>query len=264
MRFQHNKVIRVLARLLLLCSLLGLAACVTTERGGIGDKQDDVKALEYSVQLARTYIREGNWQAAKRHLKNALEIDDTSFEVYEALALVFQNTGEFELAEENYKKSIRLNGDFSRVRNNYATFLYSQKRYKEATEQLEIVVSDTLYERRAAAYVNLGRAYMQLNKLNKAEESFNRAYLMQRRNYALMYQLADVYYQLGDYPKSQQYYDAYQAQAKKQPAEALWLGIRLADKFDDRNKLSSFALALKNLYPTSKEYLLYKEAFGNE
>ena len=68
---------------------------------------------------------------------------------------------------------------------------------------------------------------------------------------------------MGDYPKSQQYYDAYRNEVEQQPAAALWLGIRLADKFDNRDSLSSFSLALKNLYPTSKEYLLYKDAYGN-
>ena len=51
--------------------------CVTTETGGFEDKKDPQKAVEFSVQAARSYIQEGNWEAAKRHLKNALEIDDT-------------------------------------------------------------------------------------------------------------------------------------------------------------------------------------------
>ena len=262
MAAQENNRFAAFTRLVVFSVCLVLSACVTTETGGIGDKADDAKALEYSVQLARTYIRAGNWPAAKRHLKNALEIDDSSAEVYEALALVFQNTGEFELTEENYKKSIKLNPDFSRVRNNYATFLYSQQRYEEAAEQLERVVADTLYEKRAQAYVNLGRAYMQMNQLAKAEPAFHRAFMMERRNYALMYQLADVYFQMGDYPKSQQFYNAYKSQTKQLPAEALWLGIRLAEIFDNQNQLSSYAMALKNRYPTTKEYLLYKEKFG--
>lgn len=259
-----NSLKKTFGIIVLLASVALLHACVTTEKGGIGSKANDKKALEYSVQLARSYIRGNNWEAAKRHLKNALAIDDSSYEVYEALALVFQNTGEFELAEKNYKKSIALNSSFSRVRNNYATFLYQQRRYDEAAEQLEMVVEDTLYDKRPAAYINLGRAYAQLDQLQKAEEAFRRAYMMDRRNIALIYQLADVYYQLGEYAKSQQYYDAFRSQVKSQPASALWLGIRLADKFDNHNDMSSYALALKNLYPTSDEYLKYKETYTND
>ncbi|MEE8057323.1 MAG: type IV pilus biogenesis/stability protein PilW [Pseudomonadales bacterium] len=241
-----------------------LSACVTTQQGGLAARADEKKTLEYSVQLARSYISKGHWAAAKRHLKNALKIDKSSPEVYETLALVFQNTGETELAEENFKRSIKLASDYSRVRNNYAVFLYQQRRYKEAAKQLEVVVSDILYDKRGMAFVNLGRSYLQLEELNKAEAAFSRAYGMDRHNAQLMYQLADVYFQLKEYPKAYRLYRAYRSQVKQQPAQALWLGIRLADKFDNQDEFSSFVLALKNLYPASKEYLEYKSVFGHD
>jgi type IV pilus assembly protein PilF len=87
-----NKMYKCSLLSILLISLFSLTACITTESGGIGDKADDQKAVEYSVQLALSYIRNGNWDAAKRHLKTALEIDDSSAEVFLTMALVFQNT----------------------------------------------------------------------------------------------------------------------------------------------------------------------------
>jgi type IV pilus assembly protein PilF len=258
-----NQLITAVIKLGLIMVLSMITACVTTETGSVGSKADDKKALDYSVKLARGYIRSRNWDAAKRHLKNALEIDDSSPEVYEAMALVFQNTGEIELAEKNYKQAIKLQSNFSRVRNNYAAFLYQQRRYEEAADQLEVVVEDTLYDKRPAAYINLGRAYVQLKKLKKAEVALHRAYLMDRKNVVLMYELASLYLQLEDYPQSQQFYEGYRSQVKQQPPQALWLGIQLANKFGNQDALSSYALVLKNLYPNSKEYLEYKSAFGH-
>lgn len=260
-----NNLLRTLKQLVLLTVMVAmLAGCVTTETGGLGSKADEKKALDYSLQLARNYIRESNWEAAKRHLKNALEIDDSSAEIYEALALVFQNTGELELAQENYKKSIRLDPKASRVRNNYAVFLFSQQKYPAAAEQLEVVVEDTLYRNRSSALANLGRCYIQLERWQDAEQVLRRAYLLDRGNPGLMFELAEVYFKLADFPKSQQFYDGYRNQVKQQLPQGLWLGIRLADKFDNRNAVSSYALALKNMYPTSKEYLEYKREFGND
>ena len=246
-----------------LLSALLISGCVTTERGGLA-KADDEKTLEYSLQLAMNYIRNNNWDAAKRHLRTALEIDDASAEVNEAMALVSQNTGEIELAEKHYRRAVKLDPKFSRIRNNYAAFLYQQKRYSDATKQLERVVQDTLYDKRSSAYVNLGRSYLQLNNIEGAEAAFYRAYRMDRNNIPLQYQLAEVYFQMENYPKAQGFYDSYRSQVKQQPAQALWLGIQLADKFDNDNALSSFSLALKNLYPTSKEYLEYKKVYGND
>lgn len=249
--------------LVLLCGTT-LTACVTTVTGGLGSKKDPDKALEYSLQLARSYIRDRNWDDAKRHLQIAMEIDDNSAEIYEALALVYQNTGELELARENYEKAIDIDPDSSRLRNNYAAFLYFMERYEEAAGQLERVVSDTLYRKRGLALMNLGRCYSQLGNWEGAEYAFRRALLMDRDNPALMYELANSHYELGNYARAQSLYDKYRASVKQQAARALWLGIRLAKKFDNSDALSSYALALKNIYPTSREYLEYKRVFGDD
>ncbi|MFT5694025.1 MAG: type IV pilus assembly protein PilF [Oceanicoccus sp.] len=246
--------------LIVLITML-MSACVTTERGGVGDRVETAKALRNTVQLARVYIREGQWQAAKKHLRTALEFDDSNAEIYEAMALVFQNTGEIELAEKNYKQSIKLNSEAARVRNNYAAFLYKQSRYKEAVKQLEQVVADTLYDKRSSAFVNLGRSYLEMDELTKARDAFRRAYLMNRKDIPLTFELADVHFQLKEYPIAQQYYDAYRQQVEQQPARALWLGIQLAEKFDNKDAVSSYGMALRNMYPTSFEFLEYKKAF---
>ena len=185
-------------------------------------------------------------------------------EINEALALVYQNTGELERADTAYKKAIRLDGSISRVRNNYAAFLYAQERYQEALKQLKLVVEDTLYERRAAAYMNLGRCYTKLNQYTQAKEAYKRSFLMDRRNIIVQLELAEVYFELKEFPDAQRFYDGFRQSVRQQPARALWLGIRLADQFDDRDAMSSYALALKNLYPRSKEYLAYKQAYDND
>lgn len=256
----YNGLSQYTLRGVLLLAVLLLSACVTTERGGVGNKVDDEKAVEYSVQLGNSYIREGNWPAAKRHLRNALEISKTNPDIYVTLAQVFQNTGELDLAEKNFKEALKLKSDFSRGRNNYAVFLFQQERYKEAAEQLEEVVKDTLYERRAGAYENLGRCYMMLTQYKAAQEAFRRSHLMNRRNVGVVFQLAEAEFELGRFAEAQKYYDAYKNNVQRQPSRALWLGYRLAREFGNKDAMSSFSLALKNLYPTSKEYLLYKNS----
>ena len=109
-----------------------LAGCVTTTEGGFTEEASPEKALNQRVELARQYIGDGNWEAAKRNLKLAYELDPNSADVYEAFALVYQSTGEYELAEENFKKALKIDPKFSRARNNFAAFLFSQQRYEEA------------------------------------------------------------------------------------------------------------------------------------
>lgn len=251
-------------RLSVLLGCFLLAACVHTETGGFSDKKDEAKAVAYSEELARGYIREGNWEAAKRHLKVALDIDDSSAGVYEAMAMVYQNTGEIEEAGKHYQKAIKLDPSVSRIRLNYAAFLYQQGEFKEAARQLETVTEDTLYPKRELAFVNLGRCYLSMGEPAKAEKALKRAYLMDRRSPGIKLELARAYYELGDYPEAQKFYDAFREQITEQPPQGLWLGAQLAAQFEDANALASYGLALKNLYPTSAEYLQYKKQYEND
>ena len=240
------------------------SGCVTTEKSIFTEKADKQKALEASTQAAREYIRDRNWEAAKRHLRNAIEIDDNDPQVHEALAMVFQNTGEIELAEDHFKRAVSLDSHYARARYNYAGFLFSERRYSDAARQLEKVVEDKLYENRSSAFELLGLCYLSEERPKDAEHAFRRAFLMDRDNVILMYRMADVYYRLEDFAASKQYYDRFRQKAKVQPAQGLWLGIRLADKYNDENAMSSYALALKNLYPDSKEYLNYIREYGRD
>lgn len=242
---------------------VGLAGCITTHSGGFETKRDPQKAVEYSVEAARSYLQQENYEAAKRHLKNALEIDERNPEVHETMAQVFWRTGEMEQADEHFKRALSADGSNSRIRNNYAAFLYSQKRYRDAEEQLVKVTADLMYERRADAFINLGRVQVKLKNYAAAKDTLERALLMQRNNPETVFSLAEVYYQLGEFDKAQQYYAAFRQQVPTQSAESLWLGIRLAAKSRDNDTMASYALALKNLFPRSEEYNEYKSEYGD-
>ncbi|WP_156507567.1 type IV pilus biogenesis/stability protein PilW [Halioglobus sp. HI00S01] len=235
-----------------------LAGCVSTKETVFTEKADPEKALEYRVELARKYIGEGDWDNAKRNLRLASEIDPKNAEVHEAFALVYQSTGEFELAEDSYQTALRLDKNFSRARNNYAAYLYSQGRYKDAQRELEIVVQDTLYPGRPRAFVNLGLCRVQNFEPQGAEEAFRRALTMDRTNSIALLELAQLRYDAADFTTAGQYYDTYRTVTRQQSARGLWLGIRLARQQGDLNAEGSYALALENLYPTSAEYEAYK------
>tara|TARA_B110000503_G_scaffold25349_1_gene40059 strand:- start:25415 stop:26209 length:795 start_codon:yes stop_codon:yes gene_type:complete len=242
--------------LALVCAWLG--GCVTTTEGGFTEDASPTKALEKRVSLARQYIGEGNWEAAKRNLQLADQINPNNPEVYEAFALVYQSTGEYELAEENFKKAISIDKNFSRCRNNYAAFLYSQQRYQEAEEQLDYVIKDTLYSGRPNAFVNLGLCRLKLFDTQGAEEAFVRALAMDRTNQIALLELTRIRYEAQDYPTANKYYDTYRSVVRKQSAAGLLLGIQLAKADGDRNSEGSYAMALRNLYPKSAEYQAYK------
>jgi type IV pilus assembly protein PilF len=72
--------------------------------------------------------------------------------------------------------------------------------------------------------------------------------------------LAHLRYDAGDLANARKYYDTYRSVVRQQSARGLWLGVRLARESGQLNEESSYALALKNLYPDSVEYEAYKRS----
>ena len=246
------------SQLFLLLAYIVLGGCISTTTGGFSEEASPQKALDTRVALARDYIGAGNWVAAKRNLDLAMQIDDDNAEIYEAFALVYQRTGENELAENNFKKSIRLDKKCSRCRNNYAVFLYSQERYEEAEKQLDYVIQDTLYPGRSNAFVNLGLCRIQLFDIQGAEEAFVRALAMDRTNRVALLEVAQMRFDARDYPTANKYYVAYRSVVPQQSARGLLLGARLARIDGDRDSEASYVLSLSSRFPNSIEYQAYK------
>jgi type IV pilus assembly protein PilF len=251
-------------RLFPLLLTAALTGCITQTETVFTEPASPEDALEKRVALARQYIGQGNWDAAKRNLKVASELDDSNPEVFEAFALVYQSTGESELAEENFRRAISLDKKFSRARNNYAAFLYGQERYREAEAQLLEVVKDTLYNARPQAFLNLGLCRLKLFDERGAEEAFLRTLAMQRDNTVALLEVAQLRLDAGDSRNASLYYDKYRELVRQQSARALWLGVRLARATGDADALGSYSMALRNRYPESAEYEAYQRSLGSE
>jgi type IV pilus assembly protein PilF len=232
------------------------SGCVTTTEGGF--KADRKEEVARRVDAATQYLQKGNTEQAIVHLRRALEIDPHSAPVNETLARVFAQSGEYELADQHFRTAIQYDPAFSRARNNYAAFLYDRGRIDDAIVQLEQVVADTLYEKRADAFTNLGKAYLRKGQTAKAEEVFGRAIKMDRRQAAAMLELADINVQHGQYPEAARLFGLYRAAGPQPTPRSLLLGIRIARATGDRDNEASYALQLKGLYPESDEYRTYQ------
>jgi type IV pilus assembly protein PilF len=237
--------------------LLLIGGCVTTETGGpkAATKQQKVQAY---LELARGYLEKRDFTNARRPLDQALRVDPSSAEAHVLMASVYVANGDTQLAEREYKDALRYEPKNAMAQNNYGTFLFAAERYKEAVQHLKIAANDTTYGRRGQAYENLGLTQLKLNEPADAEQSFQRALMFNIQQPRSNLELADLYFKSGDFVRCKQYFDAYNTLARPS-ARSLWLGVRLSRVLSDQDQLSSYALALKNLFPDSPEYRLYQE-----
>ena len=247
----------ILRATLLLLLFTVLTGCVTT--GDVNPMRTDKgrdAARDAYIQLGIGYLQQGNTGRAKSPLKKALELDSSNADAHAALALVFQQEMESELADEHFRKALSARSDDTRILNNYGGFLYEQKRYPEAKVRFEQAAKDNLYQERARIFENLGMTALMMKQREEAKGYFERALRIDARQVRALLEMAEMFYEDKNYVQARAYYDRYVAVAQEN-ARSLLLGSRLATIYEDRDKAASLGLQLKRLYPGTPEYQQY-------
>ena len=210
------------------------------------------------ISAANQYLQVRDPENALRHLRKATDLDLKDPRVDAAMAYAFELTGDIALAEDHYLKAIKMGGDeVTRARNNYASFLYQQRRFKEAKVQLEKVTADVLYMRRSLAFTSLGLVNRQLDAPEDAEAAFKRAISIDRRNVLASLELADILLDKRDYRGASMHFGTYKYLSQRPSAKGLLVGIKLAKATGNTDSVASDVLKLKNMFPASAEYAEY-------
>ncbi|HVL00304.1 MAG TPA: type IV pilus biogenesis/stability protein PilW [Dongiaceae bacterium] len=247
-----------MTRLLIAVGLaLVLAGCVTESDSRLEQNKNPEKATRAYVEAGMTYMQRNQMDNAHRTLMRAVELSPDDPAVNNAVALFFQKEGDHAQTEKFFKRALSKDPEFSQARNNYAAYLFSRGEYEKAIEQLERVTKDYRYDKRFAAFENLGLCYLKTGNVEKALESFNRALKLNNSLPVSILEVAEIKFNQGDNALSLDYLSRYEKLSKPSPRQ-LWLGIRLQRVLGDKNKLASYELQLRNMFPGSPEYQAYK------
>lgn len=242
---------------------LTLGGCVIESTNDtMAKNKDSGKALKAYVQLGMRYVQDHNMTQADRVLRKAAAIDEDDAGLNNAYGLFYLVEDDKEKAETHFKRAISNDPELSAAYNNYANLLYSQGRYDDAVENLLTVTKHYRYERRYQVYETLGKCYVKLGQPDQAEPAFLKALQLYPRLPGSLLALAELYLNKGNYPLSKQYLDQFEAVSKPTP-EQLWLGIRLQQQMGDTDKLASYELALRRLFPGSPQYREYQQSREN-
>lgn len=232
----------------MLTGLLLLQACGSNPV----EEGDSQRALDTYVELGLNYLSSGNRDQARSNLLRALEIDSDSPKANNAIALLYQIDGEFDLAEEHFRKALREDRGFSQGRNNYARFLFMQGRFADARQQYEITSSDVNYRLRSEVFIGLALTEKALGNLDEAEAALRRAITLDPRAGAAMLELSQLKYDQEDYVTAKSLLDRYEATNPSTP-RSLALGMLIAEKFGDDRAYETYEMALQNMFPNSRE-----------
>lgn len=238
----------------LLC-VLWLSACSVQEF----DNARPVNAMESArsrVAIAAEYLQKGEQDKALRHLQRALEQNPRSAEAHNIMGVLMEREGDDRSAEEHYRKALDLREDYPQARNNYGVMLFRLQRYDESVKQLGLAAGNLAYDRREAAYENLGKAWLAAGDKVQAQQAFEKAIRLDSRLPVATLELAYMAFERNDPAAANLYFQRHLKVQAGQPASArsLWLGIVLARMRGDHDAQAGYEMSLKRLYPDSPEY----------
>lgn len=242
-----------------LCGLLcitALAGCVTTTN----QKPIDIEAAHNKrIQLGMKYLEVDRRDNARYQFSRALKYKKDSAPAYRGLAMVHQANGEMEPAADAFQKALKLANEENRspIFVSYGRFLLETGKVAQACPYFERAAEDYDYTNRADALYMAGRCAAETGNHAREKAAYEHALNLDSMHAPTLVELAEIYFANGEYPNAKRLIDQLE-KVSKHTARSLWLGIRIERIFGNKNKEASYALALKNLHPYSKEYLEYK------
>ena len=238
-----------------------LSACTVVETNSrLTQKKDLDKAFDYHVQVAFVHLQKGNTEPAKQKLNYVLEREPNNAAALAGMALALEKEGEPEEADSYYRRSIAADSSYTRGKELYGAFLFSQGEYQGALNQFEFVVKDKLYENLSVANLNLGLCALRLDQTEKARQAFEKSVAINSKQTQAYLQLAKISFEEQDFRFAVRYFRNYERNlgaVTNYTPRSLFMGYQISEGAKQKNQAKRYTQLLKKLYPNSPEYALY-------
>ena len=240
---------------------LVLAGCAA-QPGGSSGQQATTHAqsrAKVHTELAAMYYERTQLGVAIEELGKALQAEPDYAPAYNVRGLVNMALHEDRQAEEDFQRSLHLDGSDSDTHNNYGWFLCQRGKVQDSIKHFMMALKNPLYHTPEKSYLNAGVCSLKGGNAKDAEEFLQKALILQPNMPEALLGLAELDFNNGDYAGAKSYFIRF-AQDRGSPltAENLWLAVRIERKLGDRNSEESYALQLRKLFPNSRETLMLR------
>ena len=252
--------------------LLALGGCASRNSDATGanidiltasDEPEARKRARIRMELAVGYFEQGQTNVALDELKQVILADPTFPDAYNLRGLIYMRLNDMRQAEESFRRAVSLNSKDSNAQHNYGWLLCQLGRYDEAARAFDGAMTNPLYADRAKTLMAKGVCEARAGRRDDAERSLARSYELDAANPVTGFNLANLLFQRGEYPRAQ-FYIRRLNNTEMANAETLWLGIKVEEKLNDRVAMMQLADQLKRRFPQSPEIGLYSKGAFNE
>lgn len=256
--------------------LLGLAGCAGTSVPGAGpavsatkdyvtdfDEPENRKRARIRLELASGYFEQGKTTVALDEVKQSLAADPNFAAAYNLRGLIFMQLNEPKLAESSFQQALRLDDRDGDIWHNLGWMHCQAARYADAAKAFDAALKVPNYRAAQRTWMALGVCQARAGQSLEAERSLTRAFELDASNPFVIFNLANLLYQRGEFTKAQ-FYVRRLNNSDLANAESLWLGIRIENKLNDRDSLGQLADQLMRRYRQSREADAYLRGAFNE
>ncbi|MEE4376351.1 MAG: type IV pilus biogenesis/stability protein PilW [Candidatus Competibacteraceae bacterium] len=239
---------RVAASLSIPVILVMLQACSTVP---VNPPEGNAANLNY--QLGVGYMQRGHFDVAQEKLEKALTFQEDFPEVHNALAVLYDEQGFKELAEEHFQRAIALDSNYALAVKNYGQFLCRNNHPADGEALLVGLAQSAAASPTAVdAYINAAACALSINEYPRAEGYLLSALEIDSQAVVALYRLAELYYINDDLLQARAHLRRYHAQARPSP-ESLWLGVTIEEKLGEEQLRRTFVARLLEQFPDSAQ-----------
>ncbi len=159
---------------------------------------------EIHVTLGTIYQGTGKFERAAQEFQKALEINPRNDEAYVGLALAQESAGDVVSAEQTFHRAIEERPDYWVSQSELATFHYRHGRYEQARHWFGEVLEMT--PKNVSAHTYLGATLLLLGRTDDAIQSFRRSIAIEP-TYKAYANLAFAYWSEGRFPEAAEMYE---------------------------------------------------------
>jgi len=216
------------------------------------DEPEARKRARIRMELAVGYFEQGRTNIALDEVKQVILNDPTFPDAYNLRGLIYMRLNDSRLAEDSFRRAVALSPRDAGTRHNFGWMLCQQQRYAESMREFAEALANPLYADRAKTFMAQGLCQARAGQRAEAEQSLARAYELDAGNPVTGYNLANLLFQRGEFPRAQ-FYIRRLNNSELANAESLWLGMKVERRMNDRLALEQLGEQLKKRFPQSRE-----------
>ena len=211
-----------------------------------------IEASELNVSLGQAYLAKGQLELAMDKLKKAVALNPQSSDAHTLLGVLYEQINNDKLAEEHYRRALKLTPEAGASNNNLGRFLCARGKFADADKFFAQALADPFYKSPETALVNRAACAMSWGKRDIAEASLRAALQASPENSVALLQMARLAYEDQEYLRARAFLERHLSHSPSAP-DTLLLGMNIEQKLGDRKTVDNYRRRLLTEFPDSEQ-----------